>query len=69
VDRDPEEMVEAAVTQPHSMDWIHQNGTRIHATILITPGNNTCPDDVELAFDSFCEDIQTLLVRQDDYCV
>jgi hypothetical protein len=63
---DPGAMVEAAVTQTYSIDSIHRNGTRILANILITPGNNSCSADVDLAFDSFCEGIlSTLLVRQD----
>jgi hypothetical protein len=52
-------MVDAAVTQPYSIDWIHENGTHIVATILITPGNNAYGADVDLAFDSFCESLRS----------
>ena len=58
--------MEAPATRTHTVDWIHMNGTRIVANILITPGNNNCPADVDLAFDSFCTSMQcTLLVRQE----
>ncbi len=40
------------MNQPSSIDWIHANGTRIVATIVITPGNNAYGADVDLAFDS-----------------
>jgi hypothetical protein len=59
-------MKEATATQTYSVDWFHRNGTHIVADFLITPGNNNCTADVDLAFDSFCDSIQsTLLVRQD----
>jgi len=58
--------MEATAKQTYSIDWFHRNGTHIVADFLITPGNNNCSADVDMAFVSFCDSIQsTLLVRQD----
>jgi len=58
----PVDMVETAATQPYHVTWTHQNGTRIVADFLITPGDGTCPADVEEAFDRFCESMATTLL-------
>jgi hypothetical protein len=58
-------MMEAPATRTHTVNWMHMNGTRIDANILVTPGNNNSPADVDLAFDSFCTSMRvTLLVRR-----
>lgn len=59
---DQGDMVSSVATLPYHVNWTHQNGTRIVADFLITPGDGTCPADVELAFDSFCESMATTLL-------
>jgi hypothetical protein len=46
------------------IDWIHRDGTRIYATITIDHCCNN-DTDLELAFDSFCEDLPSLLTQQE----
>ena len=52
----------------HSVDWLHQGGTRICAEFHIEPGNNNVtPADIEQVFAGFCNAMRdTLLVKQEN---
>ena len=58
---------ERIMTNPNTVfeiDWIHRDGTRIYATIKIDHSYNRI-EDLGLVFDSFCEDLPSLLIHQD----
>ena len=47
------------------IDWFHRDGTRIHATIKIEHTYNR-KEDLLPVFDSFCEDLASLLIQQEE---
>ena len=60
-------MPDVRMTNPNTVfeiDWVHRDGTRIYATIKIDHCYNRI-EDLGLVFDSFCEDLPSLLTQQD----